>query len=284
MPETLLSLSEVLLFGREVEDLQIREKPKLADADHQATVATAKKLDATNGHPAIDGEAIALGDKVLVFHQHGAAGLYLVNADFADWTPIPVAIGETVSVDKGKKNKGTFWIKRNDTGRQFKRYGKRAQLGKNKQLGDQLDDDARFARIYGFSYEGTYYELPNPTLFLVHGDGESATDGNNPGNLASRTSNDPSVSGVGAADFQIADDIRVWAYDKADYTIRMDVETGMIEQILLDVFFGVEAPMVAGGRVAGGRVAGGRVAGGRVAGGRVAGGRVSGGRVGGSSD
>jgi hypothetical protein len=92
------------------------------------------------------------------------------------------------------------------------------------------------------------------------------------------------VSGVAAADFQIADDIRVWPYDKADYTIRMDVETGMFEQILLDVFFGAEAPMVAGGRVAGGRVAGGRVAGGRVAGGRVAGGRVSGGRVGGSSD
>jgi len=97
------------------------------------------------------------------------------------------------------------------------------------------------------------------------------------------------VSGVASADFQIADDIRVWAYDKADYSIRMDVMTGQFEQILLDIFFEVEAPMiaggrVAGGRVAGGRVAGGRVAGGRVAGGRVAGGRVSGGRVGGSGD
>ena len=28
---------------------------------------------------------------------------------------------------------------------------------------------ARFARIYGFAYEGQYYELPRPTLFLVYG-------------------------------------------------------------------------------------------------------------------
>ena len=28
--------------------------------------------------------------------------------------------------------------------------------------------------------------------------------------------------------------IRAWTYDKADYTIRLDVETGMFDQVLLD--------------------------------------------------
>ena len=167
--------------------------------------------------------------------------------------------------------------------------GKGKGKGKNKFLGNQLDKDSKIARIYGFSFEGAYYELPSPVLFVVDGEGLSATDSNKPANHASRAPLEPGVTGVGAADFQFADDIMYWAYDKADYSFRLDVMSGQFEQILLDVFFEVEAPMiaggrVAGGRVAGGRVAGGRVAGGRVAGGRVAGGRVSGGRVGGSGD
>jgi hypothetical protein len=232
-------------------------------------------------------------------------GLYTVAAAGVAWVQERLAKGTIVYVEKQEDATlgGSFWRQKMPLapGRQvfqdlLKNRGK--GLGKNTQLDDQLEEDARFARIYGFSYEGTYFELPNPTLFLVHGDGVSATDGNQPiGTTAdppddlhkSRAPINPSVIGVAAADFQFADDIMVWAYDKADYTIRMDVETGMIEQVLLDIFFEVEAPMlaggrVAGGRVAGGRVAGGRVAGGRVAGGRVAGGRVSGGRVGGSSD
>lgn len=166
--------------------------------------------------------------------------------------------------------------------------------GFNKFLAAQLmsgeNNDARLARIYGFSFEGAFQELPSPAIFLVHGEGVNATrwmspkdDGevidNAPGRLASRAPNEPDLSGVGAAHFQIADDIRVWPYDKGDFSIRMDVMTGQLEQILLDVYFEVEMPMLSGGRVAGGRVAGGRVAGGRVAGGRVAGGRVAGGRV-----
>ncbi len=104
-------------------------------------------------------------------------------------------------------------------------------------------------------------------------------EANAPGRLAARAPNTPDLSGAASADFQIADDIRVWVYDKSDYSIRLDAMTGQLEQILLDIFFEVEAPMLSGGRVAGGRVAGGRVAGGRVAGGRVAGGRVAGGRA-----
>jgi hypothetical protein len=39
---------------------------------------------------------------------------------------------------------------------------------------------------------------------------------------------------VSVADFQFADDIRFWSYDKGDFSIRMDVSTGTLEDILLE--------------------------------------------------
>ena len=33
----------------------------------------------------------------------------------------------------------------------------------------QMGDGGVFARIYGFSFEGHYYKLPRPVLFLVRG-------------------------------------------------------------------------------------------------------------------
>ena len=55
---------------------------------------------------------------------------------------------------------------------------------------------------------------------------------------AARAPGDPSLTGLAAADFQFADDCMVWSYDKADYTIRMDVETGMFEDVLLAAMLG----------------------------------------------
>jgi hypothetical protein len=48
--------------------------------------------------------------------------------------------------------------------------------GDNNFLQQQIiDTTSQFARIYGFSYEGTYYDLPRPSIFLVHGIGASLT-------------------------------------------------------------------------------------------------------------
>jgi hypothetical protein len=136
----------------------------------------------------------------------------------------------------------------------------------------------RFARIYGFSYESTYYDLPTPALFLVHGDGAeasefhvspSATAQRNP----SRAPANPSLTGVNAADFEFADDVRVWSYDKADYTIRMDVLTGMFEQVLLDNFFDDVGTST---RLAGAKVSGAKVSGAKVSGAKVSGAKLSG--------
>src|SRR5437764_14218144 len=41
----------------------------------------------------------------------------------------------------------------------------------NNLLLSQLRADSRIARIYAFSFEGVYYELARPALFVVHGPG-----------------------------------------------------------------------------------------------------------------
>lgn len=159
------------------------------------------------------------------------------------------------------------------------------RTGSNKDLEEQLTIEvsnkrtARFARIYGFSYEGAYHDLPRPMMFLVHGKGTPASEAK-PGLGApkpARAPGEPSLTGLAAADFQFADDIMVWSYDKADYTIRMDVESGMFEQVLLEAYFSDGQP-VSGMRVSGMHVSGMHVSGMRVAGMRVSGMRVSGAR------
>jgi hypothetical protein len=110
-----------------------------------------------------------------------------------------------------------------------------------------LSDDSRFARIYAFSYEGVFYELPRPVVFLVHGPGVDASEGSKGGEAGgdgprdpnrARAPGNPSLIGTSAADFQHADDVKVWSYDQADYTIRMDMDIGMFEQVLLDAVIG----------------------------------------------
>ena len=98
-----------------------------------------------------------------------------------------------------------------------------SSIGGNKFLQQQLaQKDARLARIYGFSYEGHYYHLGQPVILLVHGDGDHAVDS---------TIED---SGVGARDWAFATDMRVWDYDKGDFSLRIDTESGPLQDILLE--------------------------------------------------
>ncbi|WP_152618436.1 hypothetical protein [Leisingera sp. ANG-Vp] len=149
------------------------------------------------------------------------------------------------------------------------------RCGDNGFLAKQLQEgtDPRLARIYGFSYEGTYHQLPEPVILLVHGKGEDAFADS--GEFA-RSPLSPSKSGVAAADFQMADKVKFWEYDKADYTIRMDLMTGMLEQVLLDVYFGSAGPAVSGAKVSGAKVSGAKVSGAKVSGAKVSGAKVSG--------
>src|SRR4051812_32183657 len=81
----------------------------------------------------------------------------------------------------------------------------KGKLGKNDQLGEQLADGtgARFARIYGVSYQSVYYDLPSPALFLVHGDGDAAGEpkqGAAGAKNRARAPGEAPLTGIAAAD------------------------------------------------------------------------------------
>lgn len=280
MSESLLSFSEVLLFGRPVTDIAYVAGP----AENQANAATRDKPADFKGAATIDGVDVDSGDHVLVASdkkdEFATNGLYKIGGGAnKNWVLTALPVDAVVKVVDGDENKGYWRQKHKKAGKQkFKRTTKRG-LGKNKHLNNQLDEDAGFARIYGFAYEGTYYELSEPTVFLVHGDGDPASAHNKP---ASRSPLDPSVSGVASADYQVANEIRVWSYDKADYSIRMDVMTGMLEQILLDVSFDADGIGISGAKVSGAKVSGAKVSGAKVSGAKVSGAKVSGAKVSGA--
>ncbi len=131
----------------------------------------------------------------------------------------------------------------------------------------------QFARIYGFSHGGVYYNIVGPTMFLVEGDGVKAKTITEPGP-------DPD-------DKPFYDDLMAWTCNQVDTTVRLDYEAGKFEQVLLgliddDMLAEVSGARVSGARVAGARVSGARVSGARVSGARVSGARVSGARVSGA--
>jgi hypothetical protein len=112
--------------------------------------------------------------------------------------------------------------------------------GDNNFLQRQLQaPEARLVRIYGFSYEGHYYDLAKPAIFLVHGPG-SDPEAIRPANAlpnarVDRAPADADRTGVASTPSSFSEDMRVWAYDKGDFSIRLDIETGPFDQILLDL-------------------------------------------------
>ncbi len=95
---------------------------------------------------------------------------------------------------------------------------------------------ARFARIYGFSYEGQYYELPRPVLFLVYGPGKEVVDKAATGFTIQQV-------GLAAKDWRFASDIRMWEVDDKAMSMCIDIESGTIKQILLEPMFELDEDM-----------------------------------------
>jgi hypothetical protein len=96
------------------------------------------------------------------------------------------------------------------------------------------------ARIYGFSFEGAYYGLPRPSLFLVHGPGAPGGSWFNNSTLEQ--------AGVAAREWDFSgnqnpNDIVYWEYEKSDFSIRLDPEAGPFEQILLQMALRTGAEM-----------------------------------------
>ena len=122
----------------------------------------------------------------------------------------------------------------------------RVELGSNRFLRDQLDEIKNIgagpllARIYGFSYMGQYTSLTCAAIFLVHGEGElasSSVDSAKGGGTTSppaAAASSTDASGVAAKDWALSTDIRVWEYDRADFSLRLDVDSGPLERILIN--------------------------------------------------
>jgi hypothetical protein len=118
--------------------------------------------------------------------------------------------------------------------------------GANRFLEEQVrNKTAGFARIFFFSFEGSLFELARPTIFLVHGGGDAPdTASPNDANFEQllRTPGPVTRTGVGWQYGSFARDIRVWVYDKSDVSMRLDADTGSLEQILLSAESASVAP------------------------------------------
>lgn len=123
---------------------------------------------------------------------------------------------------------------------------------------------ACLARIFSFAYEGCLYDLNRPAIFLVHGAGQDPDDppptneaGKAEYDRLSRSPGSSARSGLGMQNGSFSKDIRVWVYDKGDFSMRLEVETGSFNDILLAAE--AEADGLAGGGF--GRSSGGRSSG-----------------------
>ena len=76
---------------------------------------------------------------------------------------------------------------------------------------------AGLARIYGFSYEGRYYKLPSPQIFVVHGDGVEVKPGFDP-------TESFGISGVEYKAEYFAEGVFMWPYDQADHRATLSEE------------------------------------------------------------
>lgn len=88
----------------------------------------------------------------------------------------------------------------------------------------------QLANIYGFSFEGHYYKMAAPAVFLVHGPGAPVVAGQAPIPL--------SQIGVAFKDAVFAEGVRMWGYDKLDHVLRIDISSGWLQDILLDAELG----------------------------------------------
>jgi hypothetical protein len=142
-------------------------------------------------------------------------------------------------------------------------------------------NDAKLARIYAFSFEGVFYQLPKPAIFVVHGQGHKVGSWDGPSSTLDQ-------AGVAAREWDFSKvtdpqdpDLLYWEYEKGDFSLRLDTEAGPLEQILLIATLR-NGPVVSGAGVSGAGVSGAGVNGAGVSGAGVSGAGVSGAGVSGA--
>jgi hypothetical protein len=224
MPETLLSPSNILLYGRVMTDISlVRGDPNSSPPVHDPY------------EDLIDPE---LTDDGRIKDAHGVEEQ---ECHTLPPPPPPPRLGDN-----------------NFLQRQLTAYG-------------QTDATRpRLARIYGFSFEGHYYDLPKPAIFLVHGPGSDPEawrpSTSLPHARVDRAPADADRTGVASTPSSFSEDMRVWSYDKSDHSLRLDSDSGTLEQILLERCVAGGGPGGYGAAVSGAAVSGAAVSGAAVSG------------------
>ena len=83
----------------------------------------------------------------------------------------------------------------------------------------------KLVRVYGFSYEGQYYDLGRPAIYLVYGD-DQAVD------------TSVAVTGLATEPPEFSADLLSWTLDQSDFSLRLELDVGPIERILLEMELG----------------------------------------------
>ena len=105
------------------------------------------------------------------------------------------------------------------------------------------DNEPQLARIYGFSYLGNYFKLPEPLVFLVYGPGTQVPSGFRLPEV------DTSTIGLDFKNQAPTWGIVMWTADQLDISVRIDVSIGWLKDLLLEVEMTSETN-VTGGPVA----------------------------------
>jgi hypothetical protein len=228
MSETLLSPSEIKLYGRLVGGLYIFGPATTAAGAGGAVQAARHWLIGPPPHPTATGQDV----------RNRAA-------HYRDNLALPAHISEYLGANEVVSVMDDFMrFNYAATAADVIAAGSAATFnysyGDNKFLEKQLNQNPRLARIYSFSFEGAYYEIPKPAIFLVEGFGLPVmsgyydwTDLDTTGVMARPWEFSSRATGPGGT-YPIANDIRYWNYDRGDFSIRMDVEAGQFWQILLE--------------------------------------------------
>ncbi|KAA3624802.1 MAG: hypothetical protein DWQ08_09990 [Proteobacteria bacterium] len=106
--------------------------------------------------------------------------------------------------------------------------------GKDNDTLREATEEPTLARIYSFAYEGHYYKLPRPLVYLVWGDGEDPEKHKGKAGPSVFSTRD---TGLASKGFRFGSDIRAWKMDRLDLSVAIDIEVGKVENILLEPVF-----------------------------------------------
>ena len=257
MAETMLTPSSIKLFGRVMKSLTFSNDTAPFGANNflQKQLAYNRAIDITG---------------TTVLHKSTITALAVPLGGVAD-----LSVGMTLSEIGGYVHiqQGTVITSVNVAGASIGIFPAAILAGAPVAMNAAISPN--FARVYAFSFEGAYYPLPRPSIFLVHGSGRPVGDWSRPSTMdqAGVAGREWDFSGSSGPSFNIPNDLAFWEYEKGDFSLRLDLEAGPFEQILLQMALrsGADRADRSGAGVSGAGVSGAGVSGAGVSGAGVSG-------------